>query len=75
MDYASWDAKDFASTPRYYSLLRSTVWGTTMRIAVWTMLPFLGSMPSAEAATFDCNKASTFVEKAICSKLTIDQHG
>ena len=31
------------------------------------MLPFLGLMPSAWAATFDCNKASTFVEKAICS--------
>ena len=38
-----------------------------MRVAVWTMLPFLGLMPSAWAATFDCNKASTFVEKAICS--------
>jgi uncharacterized protein len=38
-----------------------------MRVAVWTMLPFLGLMPSAEAATFDCNKASTLVEKAICS--------
>jgi uncharacterized protein len=38
-----------------------------MRVAVLTMLPFLGLIPSAEAATFDCNKASTFVEKAICS--------
>jgi uncharacterized protein len=38
-----------------------------MRVAVWTMLPFLGLMPSAEAAAFDCNKASNFVEKAICS--------
>jgi uncharacterized protein len=38
-----------------------------MRVAVWTMLPFLGLMSSAGAATFDCNKASTFVEKAICS--------
>jgi uncharacterized protein len=31
------------------------------------MLLCLGLMPSAWAATFDCNKASTFVEKAICS--------
>jgi uncharacterized protein len=38
-----------------------------MRRAVWTMLLCLGLMPSAWAATFDCNKASTFVEKAICS--------
>jgi uncharacterized protein len=38
-----------------------------MRVAVWTMLLGLGLMPSAWAAAFDCNKASTFVEKAICS--------
>jgi uncharacterized protein len=31
------------------------------------MLLGLGLMPSAWAAAFDCNKASTFVEKAICS--------
>jgi uncharacterized protein len=24
-------------------------------------------MPSARAATFDCNKASTFAEKVVCS--------
>ena len=38
-----------------------------MRVAVWTMLLGLSLVPSAGAATFDCNKASTFVEKAICS--------
>ena len=46
-----------------------------MRVAVWTMLLGLSLVSSAGAATFDCNKASTFVEKAICSRLTIDQHG
>jgi uncharacterized protein len=38
-----------------------------MRVAVWTMLLGVSLVSSAEAATFDCNKASTFVEKAICS--------
>jgi uncharacterized protein len=37
-----------------------------MRVAVWTTLMCL-VMPWARAAAFDCTKASTFVEKAICS--------
>jgi uncharacterized protein len=37
-----------------------------MRAAMTTLL-CLALMPSARAATFDCNKASTFVEKAVCS--------
>jgi uncharacterized protein YecT (DUF1311 family) len=67
MGYAPWDAKDFISTPRYYLTVPIDRVGKTMRVAVWMMLPFLGLMSSAGAATFDCNKASTFVEKAICS--------
>jgi len=42
-------------------------WGTTMRLAVLIMLLCAELAASASAATFDCNKASTFVEKAICS--------
>ena len=38
-----------------------------MRTAIWTTLLCLALMPSARAATFDCNKASTFAEKAVCS--------
>jgi uncharacterized protein len=38
-----------------------------MRLAVWTALMCLVLMPWARAATFDCTKASRFVEKAICS--------
>ena len=38
-----------------------------MRAAIWTTLLCLALMPSARAATFDCNKASTFAEKVVCS--------
>jgi uncharacterized protein len=37
-----------------------------MRAAMTTLL-CLALMPSARAATFDCNKASTFAEKVVCS--------
>jgi hypothetical protein len=56
----------FALTPRYYSTVPiDRVRNDHAQRAVWTM--HLGLMPSAWAATFDCNKLSTFVEKAICS--------
>ena len=42
--------------------MRPTVWATLMCLI---LMPFL--MPWARAATFDCDKASTFVEKVICS--------
>ncbi len=38
-----------------------------MRPTVWTMLMCLILTPWARAATFDCDKASTSVEKVICS--------
>jgi uncharacterized protein len=38
-----------------------------MRTAVWTALMCCVLPPSAQAASFDCAKASSFVEKAICS--------
>jgi uncharacterized protein len=38
-----------------------------MRPPVWATLMCLVLMPWARAATFDCDKASTFVEKVICS--------
>ena len=38
-----------------------------IQLLVWTTLIYLVLMPWARAATFDCNKASTFVEKVICS--------
>jgi uncharacterized protein len=38
-----------------------------MRAAIWTTLLCLALMPSARAATFDCDKASTFAEKVVCS--------
>ena len=38
-----------------------------MRTTVWAMLMCLVLTPSARAATFDCDKASTSVEKVICS--------
>jgi uncharacterized protein len=38
-----------------------------MRTAVWTALVCCVLLPSAQAASFDCAKASSFVEKAICS--------
>jgi len=38
-----------------------------MRLAVCTMFLGLSLVSPSAAATFDCNKASTFVEKAICS--------
>jgi uncharacterized protein len=38
-----------------------------MRPTVWATLMCLVLMPWARAATFDCDKASTFVEKVICS--------
>src|SRR4029079_18423804 len=37
-----------------------------MRTAIWLVF-CLFLMPSARAATFGCNKASSFAEKAICS--------
>jgi uncharacterized protein len=37
-----------------------------MRIAIWTTLVGLVFVPCAGAASFDCNKASTFAEHAIC---------
>jgi len=36
-------------------------------VAVWAALLGLVLIPSARAASFDCAKASTFVEKAICT--------
>src|SRR4249920_3222457 len=38
-----------------------------MRPTVWATLMCLVLTPWARAATFDCDKASTFVEKVICS--------
>ena len=38
-----------------------------MRLAVWAVLLDLVLIPSTRAASFDCAKASTFVEKAICT--------
>ena len=38
-----------------------------MRTTVWAMLMCLVLTPWARAATFDCDKASTSVEKVICS--------
>ena len=38
-----------------------------IQLLVWTTLIYLVLMPWARAATFDCNKASTFVDKVICS--------
>jgi uncharacterized protein len=38
-----------------------------MRAVVWTALICLVVVPLARATSFDCSKASTFVEKAICS--------
>jgi len=38
-----------------------------MRPTVWAMLMCLVLTPWARAATFDCDKASTSVEKVICS--------
>ena len=38
-----------------------------MRVAAWAALFCLVLIPSAQAASFDCGKASTFVEKAICT--------
>jgi uncharacterized protein len=38
-----------------------------VRIVLWAFLVSLALIPSAQAASFDCAKASTFVEKAICS--------
>ena len=45
-----------------------------MRPTVWAMLMCLVLTPWARAATFDCDKASTSVEKVI-SGHTIDQPG
>jgi uncharacterized protein len=42
-----------------------------MRPTVWATLMCLALTPSAWAATFDCDKASTFVEKVICSDLRL----
>ena len=36
-------------------------------LLVWSALMSLVLMTSVQAATFDCNKASNFVEKVICS--------
>src|SRR5215475_15351913 len=38
-----------------------------MRPTLWVTLMYLALMPWAQAATFDCDKASNFVEKVICS--------
>jgi len=38
-----------------------------VRLAVWAVLLDLVLIPSTRAASFDCAKASTFVEKAICT--------
>lgn len=38
-----------------------------MRIVLWAFLVSLALIPSAQAASFDCTKASSFVEKAICT--------
>ncbi len=38
-----------------------------MRAIAWAAAICLVLMPSAQAASFDCAKASSFVEKAICS--------
>ena len=42
-----------------------------MRPTVWATLMCLVLTPWAWAATFDCDKASTFVEKVICSDLRL----
>jgi len=39
----------------------------SVKVAVWAALLGLVLIPSARAASFDCAKASTFVEKAICT--------
>ena len=38
-----------------------------MRPTLWVTLMYLALMPWAQAATFDCDKTSNFVEKVICS--------
>lgn len=50
-----------------FTAINCTTKGVSMKLITWTALGWLALMATAQAASFDCNKAKTDLEKTICT--------